>query len=86
MTISRQLASTVGPTHGGVEFLKGFFLRDREAHNVPDEKEPVWKDIHCLRGQQSKRHTRVEIKGNLGLRFLRLLQEPWRSNESESFL
>ena len=26
MTKPRQLAPTVGPAHGGVEFLKGFFL------------------------------------------------------------
>ena len=45
MTNPRQLAPTMGPTHGGDEFLKGFFLKDREVHNFPDEESRFQKDL-----------------------------------------
>ena len=46
VTFPRQLAPTVGPAHGGDEFLEGSFLRDREVHNFLDEEKPAWKDLH----------------------------------------
>ena len=39
MLIPRQLAPTVGPAHGGVKFLEGFFPRVREARDHPDNAE-----------------------------------------------
>ena len=39
MTIPRQLAPTVGPAHGGVEFLKGSHLGIDELAILSDEKE-----------------------------------------------
>ena len=46
VTIPRQLAPTMGPAHGGDEFLEGSFLRDREVHNFPNEEKSAWKDLH----------------------------------------
>ncbi|XBI37325.1 hypothetical protein VPH35_122671 [Triticum aestivum] len=43
VTIPRQLAPTMGPAHGGVEFLGGISSWDREAHDKPDEKKPAQK-------------------------------------------
>ena len=41
MTNPRQLAPTVGPAHGGVEFLKGSFLGFEGLIIFSDEEEPV---------------------------------------------
>ena len=41
MTIPRQLAPTVGPAHGGVEFLEGSFLGFREARDWSLEEKMV---------------------------------------------
>ena len=41
VTIPRQLAPTVGHAHGDVEFLKGSFLRFREACDWSDEEKMV---------------------------------------------
>ena len=41
MTIPRQLAPTVGPAHGGVEFLKGSHLRIDELEILSDEEDPA---------------------------------------------
>ena len=39
MKIPRQLAPTVGPVHGGVDFLKGSHLGIDELAILSDEKE-----------------------------------------------
>ena len=45
MLIPRQLAPTVGPAHGGVEFLEGSLAGIKKSANFPDKEEPVWKDL-----------------------------------------
>ena len=45
MLFSQQLAPTVGPTHSGVEFLKGFHLGIDEARDWSDVEEPA-QDNH----------------------------------------
>ena len=37
MLIPRQLAPTMGPAHGGVEFLEGSVLGFREVRDLPDQ-------------------------------------------------
>ena len=43
MTIPRQLAPTVGPAHGGVEFLEGTLPGIGEVCKLPDEGKLVSK-------------------------------------------
>ena len=46
MTIPRQLACTMGPAHGGVEFLEGSFPGFREVREFLDQEKPYWKGLH----------------------------------------
>ena len=41
MTIPRQLAPTVGPAHGGVEFLEGSLLGIEGLEKISDEEKLV---------------------------------------------
>ena len=58
MLIPRQLAPTVGPAHGGVEFLKGFSSGIEKIHNILDEEELVREDLHQLRVYQVQIYNR----------------------------
>ena len=75
MTKPRQLAPTVGPAHGGVEFLEESFPGFREVRENLDQEEPDWKGLHL----QSMRFALKEEKN----RVFWCVTDATRSVESE---
>ena len=79
MTNPRQLAPTVGPAHGGVEFLKGSFLGfekfaifwlKKSRHGKIHINSSIKSDkVFCGGG--------YEIEIVLGLQVMRLPHAPW---------
>ena len=74
MTIPRQLAPTMGPAHGGVEFLKGSFFRVRGVHNFSGEARAGVKRIYASTSSQIGMY---EIEIVLGLHIVRPPDAPW---------